>query len=233
MGIKTVMKGFTSWSNSRRGDYEQCPAKAHYKHIQKLPEPKSAPMQRGIEIAQLEEDYFKGKLRTVPKEIHKLIAPLFRFAKKQKDMFAEENWGFDKNWKPVDYFDWKNCWLRIKVDVGWGFLGDVIHLRDNKTGKFSEYAVEGYMDQLELYAAGGAARYPHVKEFHLQLWFTDLGIVYPEEPLVVTRAEALAMQKKNNKRIIPMFNDTRFDPKPNNKCQWCHYRKSNGGPCKY
>lgn len=268
-GFKTLKKRFTSWSNSRWNDYAQCPAKAHYKHMQKLPEPKSGPMDRGIQVAQMEEDFFSGKIKTLPiwpasmgkvespKEsdpakwpkwtgsialakklglaIHANIAPLLKEAKKQKDMFFEENWGFSKDWKVVDYFDWNNCWLRVKVDVGWGAMtSNICHLRDNKTGKYSEYDVEKYMEQLRLYSAAGAAKFPHVDEFHVRLWFTDLGIQYPlEGPLVITRKEALALQKKFTKQVLPMFNDTRFDPTPNRNCRWCHYRKENGGPCKF
>lgn len=268
-GFKTKLRQFTSWSNSRWNDYALCPLRAHLKHIQKLPEPKSIYMDRGIQIARIEEAFFKGELKTLPiwpkagkvemsgdKEdpstwpvwdgnlakakklglaIHKAIAPLLVAAKKQKDMMCEENWGFDKNWKVVDYFDWKNCHLRIKVDVGWGAAtGTICHLRDNKTGKYNDFDVEKYMEQLRLYAAGGAARFPHVQEFHVRLWFTDLGIEYPAEgPLVITRKEALTLQKKFTKMVQPMFNDTRFDPTPNRNCRFCHYRKSNGGPCKY
>lgn len=261
-------KPFTSWSNSRWGDYAQCPLRAHLKHIQKLQEPKTGYMDRGIEIAKMEEDFFKGVIKTLPVwprsdkvesrgmvpnddatwpkwngkvadakklglAIHPGIAPKLKEAKKQKDMFCEENWGFSKDWKVVDYFDWANCWLRVKVDVGWGNTTTDIHLRDNKTGKFSDYEVEKYMEQLNLYAAGAVARFPHVERIHVQLWFTDLGIAYPPEPLVISRKEALALQKRFTKQVQPMFNDTRFDPTPNSKCRWCYYRKENGGPCKF
>ena len=262
-GFKTNKRKFTSWSNSRWNDYAQCPARAHYKHIQKIPEPKSIPMERGIEVALLEEAFFKGEVKTLPiwkglgpvdydreAAVYKWngnvaeavkhglaisfrVAPLLKDAKKQKDLFFEENWGFDKDWKVVDYFDWNNCWLRIKVDFGWGNTTDIVHLRDNKTGKYSEYDVEKYMEQLRLYAAGGAARFPHATEFHVQLIFTDLGQVYPEQPLVITRKEALALQKKFTKQVQPLFNDTRFDPTPNRGCRFCHFRKANGGPCKF
>ncbi len=268
MAFKTKPKQFKSWSNSRWNDYAQCPARAKYKHLDRIREPKSGPMHRGAEIAKMEEDFFKGHIRTLPVwkgtgkvesdfdrddestwpnwqrgklaqavrdglAIHPAIAPDLKAAKKQKDMFAEENWGFDRNWNVVDYFDWDNCWLRVKVDVGWGHHGEAVHLRDNKTGKYSDYNIEEYMAQLRLYAAAGAARFPHVKEFHVQLWFTDLGIKYPEEPMVISRAEALKLQKQFTKMVQPMFNDKRFDPTPNNKCRWCHYRKANGGPCRF
>jgi len=272
-GFVTKPKKFTSWSNSRWNDYAKCPAYAHYKHIQKLPEPKSPAMDRGIQVAKMEEDFFTGKLKTLPvwkgtgkvesptpeeaKEqgftmawpltaaiaaslgiaIHPALAPKFKEIKKQKDLMVEQNWGFDRNWNEVDYFDWTNCWLRVKVDVGWGANkkgSTVCHLVDNKTGKFSEYDNEKYLEQLNLYAAAGAAKFPWIEEFHVQLYYTDLGITFPATgPKVITRAEALALQKKFSKQVAPMFNDERFDPKPNNGCRWCAFSKAKGGPCKF
>lgn len=266
MAFKTLKKKFKSWSNSRWGDYARCPAYAHYKHIQKLPEPKHPAMARGIAVANMEEDFFKGKLKTLPVwpsknkvesadpgsakwtgnvaqakrdgiAIHPNLAPLFKAIKKASGLIVEENWGFDVNWEQVDYFDWDNCWLRVKVDVGWTVSKGkklIVHLRDNKTGKYSEYQIEDYMRQLRIYAAAAATMYPDADEIHVGLHFTDLGIEYPEAgPLVITRAEALKFQKEWSKTVKPMFNDTRFDPTPNNKCKWCHYRKDNGGPCKF
>jgi len=264
-GFKTLPKKFTSWSNTRWNDYAQCPARAHWKHIDKLPEPKSAPMARGIEMARIEEAYFKGELKTLPVwrrfgkvespkgifvqwegnlkqaerdglAIHKDLVPLFQKVKKCKDLIVEDTWAFRKDWSVTSWDDWTGCWLRVKVDICWGCDSGVkiLHIVDNKTGKYNEYDIDKYMEQLRLYAAAGAARFPHILEFHVRLWFTDLGLLYPTEgPLMIKRAEALKLQKKFTKQVIPMFMDTRFDPKPNHGCQWCAYRNEIGGPCKY
>ena len=260
---KTKPRQFTSWSNSRWNDYAQCPARAKYKHLDKLPEPKSAPMARGIEIALIEEGFFKGDIKTLPVwprrdkvtsppgefpkwdgnlakakknglAIHPAIAPLMVAAKKQKSLMVEQDWAFRKDWSLTTWNDWTGCWLRVKIDVCWEEDGDTLIIVDNKTGKYSDYDVEKYLEQLRLYAAAGAARFPHIKTFKVRLWFTDLGIQYPEnEFMEITRAEALKLQKKFTKQVQPMFNDTRFDPTPNRGCHWCHFSKANGGPCKY
>jgi len=237
-------KQFTSWSNSRWNDYQQCPAKAKFKHLDKLPEPKSPQMERGIYIALQEEDYFLDKVKQVPPDIHKNLVPEFKRIKKPakgKELMVEQNWGFDRNWNVVDYFDWKNCWLRIKVDVGYLLKGVELHLYDNKTGgadkstgKLRESDREKYEEQLDLYRAGGIARFPQVQTLATKLIYTDLGVTYPfDGPLMSTAAQAIKSQQDWSKRVRPMFNDTKFNPRPGYYCRWCHYRKSNGGPCKY
>lgn len=235
-GFKLKPKQFKSWSYSRYTDYARCPAYANYKHNLKLPEPKSDAMARGIEIAKIEEDFFGGKVK-LPKlktVVHPNVVGDLANAKKQKTLFFEQNWGFDLKWKETDYFDWTNCALRIKVDFGWQDLDTgIVHLRDNKTGKYNDYDVEKYLLQLDLYRAGAAARFPNAKGFTSQLIYTDLGIRYPQEPLVVSMAEALKAQKQWDKRVKPLLNDKLFPPKPNKGCGWCAFSKSKGGPCKY
>lgn len=234
-GFKLKPQQFKSWSYSRYTDYAKCPAYANYKHNLKLPEPKSDAMDRGIQIAKLEEDFFAGNasLAKLKQAVHPNVVKDLADAKKQKTLFFEEQWGFDFGWNETGYFDWNNCKLRVKVDFGWQSPDGIVHLRDNKTGKYNDYDVEKYLLQLDLYRASAAARFPTAKGFTSQLIYTDLGIRYPQEPLPVTMVEAKKAQKQWDKRIKPMFADTRFDPKPNRGCAWCAFSKSKGGPCKF
>jgi hypothetical protein len=241
MGFPVQPRQFKSWSNSRWNDYSQCPLRAKLKHLDKLPEPKSPQMDRGIFIAKQEEDYFLGKVSKIPPDIHKDLHPEFRRIKKvgQKRLLVEQNWGFDKNWKQVDYFDWDNCWLRVKVDVGYTD-GTKVHLYDNKTGGVDKSTGglrlsdrEKYEEQLDLYRAAGIAQFPDATEFHTKLIYTDIGITFPATAMVSSAADALKAQKAWSKKVVPMFADKRFLPRPGFYCRWCHYRKANGGPCKY
>lgn len=245
MPFKVAPKQFTSWSNSRWNDYNECPAKANYLHLQKLPTPKSPQMDRGIEIAEKEEAYFKGPARMkVPAEIHKDLHPEFKRIKAigKNFLLVEEQWGFTKDWQVADWFDWKNCWLRVKVDVGYSEeRGTIIHLYDNKTGGLDKKTGklrltdrEKYEEQLDLYTAAAAARFPESKQYLTKLIYTDLGVMYPfEGPKVTLRAAAIKLQDKWTKRVKPMFADKNFLPRPGYYCIWCHFRKSNGGPCKF
>jgi len=235
-GWVTKPKPFTSVSFSRWGDWDKCPRYAHWKHILKKPEgPKNDAMLRGIFIAEQEEAYFTGKAQGIPPDIHKAHHKLFKFAKSQKTLMVEQNWGFNRQWEPVDYFDWNNCFLRIKVDFGWQDVKkNVIHLKDNKTGKFREQDNDKYVMQLELYTAGGAGMFPSAKGFTSELVYTDLGISYPPtEPMSYTMSEAKKLQKDWDKRFGRMVADETFRPKPGFYCSWCPYTKSKGGDCEY
>lgn len=236
---KPQPKRITSWSFSRYKDYDKCPAYAKYKHLDKLPEPKHPAMQRGIDIAKKEEDYFRGTTSRVPAEIHPDLRGEFRRIKKQKTKLIEEMWGFNAAWGVTDWFDWNNCWLRVKVDIGYDD-GDVVYSFDNKTGGADKRtgllrttSVEEYEMQLDLYGVATLSRFPHAKEVRSKLIYTDLGVTYPDEEIVMKRDELLAGRKRWEKRTKAMLSDTMFAPKPNSGCQWCAYSKVKGGPCKY
>lgn len=225
---------FTAWSYTRYSDHKKCPLFAKLKHLDKVPEGEKSPaMIRGGEIAKKSEDFLKGKLRAVPAEL-KSFAEDYRWFKQQPNLFVEETWGFNNSWSPVAWNDWNNCWLRVKIDVGYHSLkANVIVIRDGKTGKFRERDKDGYMLQLELYAAGAIVMAPNAKMVDVALMYTDLGIQYPDTPHTYTAKEALALQKTWDKRVKPLFNDTKFPPRPGDYCQWCPYSKAKGGPCKF
>lgn len=244
-----AVKQFKSWSYTRLSDYERCPAFANYKHLLKLPEPKGAAMQRGADIAQATEDWFKGTRRTMPTEL-KPLGDVYKILKKDKTVQAEANWGFTKDWEPCSSTDWNRCWLRMKIDIltvegadKQNLNAKTLNLYDSKTGKYNAYAVAGYEDQLNLYATGGVVMFPTVQDINVRLLFSDLGIMHPRaEPKVYTNKEAQAQRKVWERRVKPMFNDTRFTPKPGPYCSWCPFSKNYKdretgvpipGPCKY
>ena len=69
LALTKVAKAVTSWSFSRYGDYKKCPLAFKLKHIDKIQEPKSPAMQRGIDIHNLAEAYVVGKLAKLPPEL--------------------------------------------------------------------------------------------------------------------------------------------------------------------
>jgi hypothetical protein len=101
-----------------------------------------------------------------------------------------------------------------------------LYVIDHKTGKFRG----GYDEQLSLYAGTGMLKYPHIKEVNTQMWFLDSGDVVEKTYKVTEGKSILAGWEK---KVKPMLNDTTFPPRPGNACRYCHFKKSNGGPCKY
>ena len=216
-------KKITSWSYSRYSCWEQCPAKAKYKFIDKLPEPPAPAMERGIKIHQLAEDYILGKIKKMPEELLNFEEE-FKELKKCKPM-VEETWAFTKDWDETRWDDWAGCAVRIKTDAAL-LDGTDLYVIDHKTGKMRD----GYEKQLDLYALGGMLKFPHIKKVYTQLWFLDSG------DQIMAEYEASEMQELKerwDKDTMPMLNDTIFAPKPNYTCRWCTFSKSKGGPCKY
>jgi hypothetical protein len=244
MGFRKQVKRFTSWSYSRLSDYLLCPLKSRLKHLDKLQEPKNEAMARGGEIHLLAEQFIRGQLKKLPVELA-LFKALFtelrkRYRLQPTTIVVEESWAFTKDWVRCKWDDWDICWVRIKLDCGWfEDDGETLIIADWKTGKFRETEVHAYAEQLELYALAGLILYPDVLRVKPRLVYTDTSIVFTGSPeLVFTQADVPALKKKWGKKVLPMFNDTTFAPRPNQLCKWCWFgqaAKVKGGPgvCRY
>jgi hypothetical protein len=230
----------TSWSFSRYSVYRQCPQKAKYLYIDKLPEPQdpTGPLARGAAIHTLAENFIKGKIARLPKELEK-FKDEFNALKKQykkaiNGMVVEDSWAFTKSWSETAWNDWINCWVRIKIDCAHHLDPETLMVSDWKTGKYRQELTEEYQEQLELYALSALLLHPHIKEVHCRLVYLDTGDVHPQAgPLVWCRDDIEYLQALWTKRVTPMLKDKKFAPKANDKCRWCHFSKAKGGPCRF
>lgn len=213
-----------AWSYSRKQVYDTCPFLAKCKFIDKLDEPKAPAMARGIAIHKEAEDYLLKRVRALPKSLKKLDKE-FRLLR-QHNPFVEEQLAFDEDWNPVDWFH-KRTWLRVKQDaceeVDYGKFRTIDVKTGNPRGEYEE--------QLELYGLSVFLTFEDVEEVKTQMWFVDTGEIITGP--TVTAKDVPKLQKKFKQATKRMLNDTRFDPTPSYKCKWCHFRKSNGGPCKH
>src|ERR1700722_6270359 len=119
----------TAWSYSRYQAYTECPAKAKYKFIDKLPEPPAPAMDRGTAIHKMAENYAKGVSKKIPEEL-KNFTQKFTKLKKAKPI-VEQEWAFDKMWKPTDWFG-PQAWLRVKMDASYKDQ-NTLYVIDHKT----------------------------------------------------------------------------------------------------
>lgn len=232
----------TSWSFSRYSDWRQCPLKAKLKHIDKQKEPSNAAMERGNQVHKDAEAYIKGTAAKLSPELvlfkdeFKMLRAQYK--KKALPMIVEDNWAFTKDWSETQWNDWVGCWVRIKLDCAHYLEQDLLLVTDWKTGKPSSYKTMEYMEQLELYALAALLMNPALERVQVRIGWTDVGEMYPLEPLIFTRADVKRLTKEWNSRVKPMMADTKFVPKPNNLCRFCWFgqaKKAEGGPglCKY
>lgn len=228
-----------SWSFSRWNDYRMCPARFKYKHLDKLAEPPSPAMDRGSAIHKLAEDYTKGTLRTLPKDLE-LFKEGFAKLRKEKVKMVEEQWAFTRDWQVTQWNNWSDCWLRVKLDVAYiNVEHNALVPIDHKTGKFRDQKNEEYLLQLDLYGVAGFAQVPTVDVVSPRLWYLDHGRIYPDPEQDEPEIEYFKKDEKDLRktwmaRVEPMFADRTFKPTPSaDACRFCHYRKANNGPCKY
>lgn len=234
-------KQFTSWSFSRYSLYRQCPFRAKLQNLDKIQEPKTPALVNGAEVHEQAEHYLKGSIRTLPASLA-YFRDLFMTLRKQykagKNITVEATWAFTKNWAVTRWDDWTGCWLRIKTDVTY-FEKDMttLHILDWKTGRFRESMAVEYEEQLDLYALGALLMYPRAEVVIPRLVYLDAGLSYPVVPKRYGQNDLPRLQKAWEKKTKAMLNDTKFTPRPNDKCVWCFYRASNrangGGQCKY
>lgn len=242
MGFEDLkIKQKFAWSYSRYTAHKQCPAKYRYQHILKLPEERSPALLRGGKIHELmarimegEEDHgvLKDIINGYPElktEIQECVS-LFR----ENGGGVEQQLAINNNWDKSQWFG-RDTWCRGIIDL---FVKDVFgkdhaYLVDWKTGKFSNYNLKNYEEQLELFCAILFANDASIKTITPVLFFLDAGIIYPNV------ADKIPRYKKNDKVILKwqeramyMENDNAWTPTPNNLCGWCSFSKKNNGPCK-
>jgi CRISPR/Cas system-associated exonuclease Cas4 (RecB family) len=221
---------FTAWSYSRLSDYKRCPAYAKYKHLDRLPTESGPAADRGTAIHKGAEAFVLRPLVKLLPELRLFKAKLLELRGMRKVVQVEAMWGFDRNWQPIAWNDWKNCWLRIKMDANYLVpRKPVLHMIDWKSGKPKP---EEHMEQLKLYGVGGLRTHQHIKEAVGFLHYTDHGPKH-DAKLVVKREEEKKLIKFWEGEVKPMFNDRRFAPKPGPHCNWCDFAKAKGGPCRY
>jgi hypothetical protein len=239
-----------AWSYSRFGVYTACPYKAKLQFIDKLKEPDFAAGIEGTRVHAIAAAYTTGKLPTdreaasllpelkamlaskrVPKELE-TFAEEFQMLRKAKAL-CEEQWTFDRNWNylPDGWFS-SQAWLRVKVDShyleakkkGNGIRETTVHIQDHKTGKVS---VEHSL-QRSLYALAAFQVYLDCVKVTAAHWYLTPGKLESE---TWERSQLDKLKKDWALRTTAMLHDTTFTPNPSAACRWCHFRKSNGGPC--
>lgn len=234
-------KKITAGSFSRWDVYAQCPLRAKYKFIDKIPEPPSDAMERGAKFHSTIEYYLKGATSRLPAEYNaKALDNIYKTIrdKRKKQPTAvhiEGEWAYRSDWTPTGWFD-SDCWLRIKVDCAVvDREGDTVTARiyDWKTGKFWQRDQGKYQLQLELYALGALLNHQDASSVTVtpELVYVDVGMRHSVGAF--TKADLPRLKKEWGQRFKPMFADAKFAPKPNEKCRWCQFSVAKNGPCKF
>lgn len=218
-------KRFT-WSYTRFSTYKSCPMKYNMNIHRKefgFPAPVyGRAAERGVEIHKKAEEFVKGNIKGMPKELSKFNVE-FNALKKQ-NAITEEDWWFDRDWNRIPHLDWNNVWLMVKADAH-VLIDDILVLVDYKTGRF----YPSHSKQAELYGVAGACIYDTVEAVEAEFWYLDHA-----------RNEIFEFEMDNLYSLKDMWStvahemETRksFEPTPSEEaCKWCDFHYQKGGPC--
>jgi len=222
-----MAKQLDSWSYSRYALYETCPLKLKLSAIDKIKEPTSPAMARGNKIHKGIAEYVTAASDALPQEAmqHPFPLKLIREVREQPDKVIEQQWGYTSRWAPTGWFG-KDTWFRATLDAAVLYEDMHADVVDWKSGK--QY--ETNTDQMELNAVALMCHFKPTLSVTTRMVYLDTG---NETTAEYTRQQLPDLKAKWEAKIAPMFADTAFLPRPNDKCKFCDYAKSKQGLCRF
>lgn len=214
------MNGVTAWSYSRYEVYALCPLKFKLRYIDKLPEPQAPAMARGNRVHVEMAAYLKWATTPLPAEFtHAKHVQLAEELRAMPDKQVEQQWGFTRTWAPTGWFG-GDTWFRSILDVGVLYEDMTFEDIDWKTGK--RYGSND--DQMETQALAIMCRIKPVTHVTTRLVYLDIG---EEEFAEFPASDKEKLMRKWEVKVAPMFADDMFVARPNDKCKWCAFSRSN------
>jgi hypothetical protein len=228
------MKQREHWTISALKDFETCPAKYRWSYLfepadwqaigyRLVPARSSPAMDRGTEVHLTCEHFLLGEVSA--EGLHPAIGPAWRAQLQGLKAFGaipEQQWELEEGWHPLVNGP---LWLRMKIDAHYQPGADTLVIIDFKTGK----PYPQNMEQVEVYALAGFAKFDSVQEVQGELWYLD-----HEEPHAKTfkRADAPKLARKWEQRAGRLLGADEYPPRPNRFCAGCPYNQAKGGPCR-
>lgn len=218
-----------AWSHSAWATYEQCPLKYKLEKIDKLAKPEGPALERGRKIHDdianvIQHQRDPALYREDFQYHHDLIDQLFN-AYAEGAVVVEQQWGFNETWKPTGWFG-SDIWVRAIVDALITYDDMTAEVVDWKTGK--RYGSND--DQMEIFAVTTGQKLKDYGTITTRLAYVDSN---EQEIVDWTPHDRELLKDKWTEKVQPMFHDTEWLPRPNDKCRFCPFAKDKGGQCRY
>lgn len=209
-----------TWSPSTLMQFETCNYATFLKVVRGLKQPQSEAGDRGSKLHALCEQYIRGDLGTVGKDLGKVVGYLneAREFYQNGKAIIEDEWGFDKNWMPTEWMA-KDVWGRVKLDLLLRESPTSAIIRDWKSGKkFGNEVKHNFQGMI--YAVVAFMRIPELEYIKTTFNYIDTGDVMENN---YTRHQAVGILLPRIKaRAMAMTTCTEFLPRPSKKnCKYC------------
>lgn len=218
-----------AWSYSAVTSHAKCPKQFRIRRIDKVPEPPSPAMDRGLTIHNDLATYIStGEL---PENADvALYAPWFPFLNHLREQGAEAELqvAFNHNWIRCEWFG-GDAWLRVVFDaLVWDEATMRVTVVEHKTGKrYPEHA-----RQMRLYCFAAMKLYPEARDARCVISYIDEGPARQPD-LVMQRSNMEELEREFREFSQELLTDTLYPARPGFHCRWCAYAKSKGGLCEH
>jgi hypothetical protein len=223
-----------AWSISAVRNHDTCPLKFRFQRIDRLPEPQdgSGPLARGTAIHEMlahaiQHGYWPDE--EIPETL-KLWDDYIDSLRVQNGM-PEKQIAFRKDWTQCEWYA-QDVWARFVFDVVVEPTPDndwTVKVVDWKSGKkYDTHSMDA-----RLYALAALKMYPDAKRASVSFHYVDRpptgdSVGYACERGVMPDLEAYSETFNHD-----FLNDTLYPARTGFHCRWCHFRKSNNGPCAF
>ncbi len=228
-----------SWSFSSLQVFSECKHHSYLQRVLKEPEP-DRPLppgksehanDRGSRLHDECEQFIRGNLKTLPRELHRFSVELhsLRDSFKKGIVMLEEEWGMTRDWEPTAY---KTATLRLKLDALVFISPTHAVVVDYKSGrKFGNEAKHAM--QVQLYQLVTFLRFPQLETVTVELWYLDQD---DEDEVITqnhfTRMQGIRFRKGWELKSDEMLNATSFPTNANaHSCRYCPYGPRGSGVC--
>lgn len=211
-----------TWSYSRLSTFLKCPYSILLQSRGQKQSTHPAAL-RGIQIHELAENFIKGEITKLPKELKKFETYFEKLAELYPTgtVTPEEKWAFDIDWNPCSW-DSPDLWGRGIVDCFVKEDETSAILTDFKTGK-SRYNEVSHARQIIYYSLAGMFRFPEIEYLTTQLLYLDEGKTVEKN---FTRQQVMQFLPEYTKRAVGMTTCTLFKPKPSyDACRFCSFKE--------
>ena len=194
-----------------------------YKEYQEKSEP-NPNADRGTELHDATEQFVKGYLPSLPKEIkyqREYIESCRRMVDEGKKVYAENPWYFDKEWTPQEKEGHR---LVLKLDQYYFETPNIMVIDEWKSGKAIGNEAK-HVRQTKFYATGAFMKFPDLQLVNTYVRYFDQNFVLPRS---YTREQSMAFHRTFDNQLRLFWHDTKYQPRPSRAaCGICPYNAMN------
>jgi hypothetical protein len=216
-----------AWSYSVVKNHAKCPLSVRLEKIDRVPQPDNVYQGRGRQI----HDELAHLVNTGEFPENAIIPHKEEWRRRLLHMHvagarSEQQVAFTREWKVTQWFG-VGVWARVIID-GIVVTKDIVRVHEFKTGKY----YPEHEKQKRLYALAAMKLYPGHDSFVVGCDYID-DPTRADDLTKFVRAQEAELEKEFADFAAPLLNDDIFPASPGTHCRWCHYRKSNAGPCAF